>query len=248
MKSVRTSIQLIKKASSEGWMVPLATYHKLKSHYVNSCIYKYRSRINEIACILAISNKTLRTYIKVLKNNGLVYDHQGNLILKSIRKLPQKHSKCIIYLNEDHSIKEICDLLYGKIMEQEGKKQAYMESIRRFERGDVPKSKHSESPFSPSMSLRTVAKYLNVSKERAGRIIKNLNNLGVIKTERKKPVLISSDGSIIKNYTEDFPGYRFAVGSKLYLEYGDRHSFLQFPIYLKSITVRQYKRHIINGL
>jgi Mn-dependent DtxR family transcriptional regulator len=248
MKAMRTSMQLIRKASTKGWMRQLALYHKLKLHFTNSCIYNYRSRMEELASLVGVSPKTLYTYLKELKEEGLTVERDNNLILKSIRKINNYRNKVSVLLEENLSLTDITDLLYAKVLEEEGKKQAFMESIRRFERGDQHISKHGESPFSPSMSVRTIAKHLNVSLTKAARLRDNLNRLGVLKTDKNKPMLLTMDGGRLQHYLEDKPGYRFNIGSRLYEQYGDRHWFLQYPVYLIQITPRLYKRYIISSL
>lgn len=126
-----------------------------------------------------------------------------------------------------------------------------MASIRKFERhkrGDQLISEHGESPFYPSMSIRTIAKYLSVSKHTAAKIRDNLNRLEILRTMHSKAILLSKDAGMSKRYDDDQPIYRYTIGTRLYERYGDCHEFLQFPIYIKNITLRQYKKHILSSL
>jgi hypothetical protein len=98
------------------------------------------------------------------------------------------------------------------------------------------------------MSYRTIAKLLKISESKAFRVIENLNRLEVVKTTKQNPKMIIRNMSEIQYYIEDLPGYRFAIGNRLFELYGCRHDFLQFPIQLKTISILQYKRHISSGL
>jgi len=68
------------------------------------------------------------------------------------------------------------------------------------------------------------------SKSDALRILKRLNELGVIRTHKQSPKLISKHGSGIEFYAEDMLGYRFSIGSRLYEQFGNTHEFLKYPI------------------
>jgi len=52
----------------------------------------------------------------------------------------------------------------------------------------------------------------------------------------------------LKFYIEDYPGYRFEIGNKLFELFGCKHDFIQFPVYLKNINIRQYKKQISRNL
>ena len=238
----KTSIQLIEKAVQEKWIRQLAFYHLLKFKFNNSCIYDYRSRMKEIAATLNISKKTLYNYLNFLRSKDLVCDHTTNLVIKSVKKFIGKQ-KAIIIVDNDHSLFDITCLMYCKLIERSAKQQAFAESVRRFGRGDRDISNNSESPFRPSLSYRTIAKLLNVSEFKVFKVIKNLNRMEVIKSETQKPKLLSKDFTGLQ-YVDDMPGYRYNVGTKLFEIFGIRIEFLQFPVYLKKISLKQYLNNV----
>lgn len=247
MTSQRTSIKLIERAISENWIRQLAFYHLLKFRFNNSCIYNYRSRMNEIARSLNISTKTLYNYLNFLRSKKLVCDHANNLKLKSIRDFRTNRKKSVLLINKDNNLFDVTCLLYSKLIERKARQQAFAESVRRFGRGDRFKSGLSENPFRPSLSYRNIAKLLNISESKAFRVIDNLNRLQVVRTTKQKPRLLSNNFSEL-SCIEDMPGYRFNIGNRLFEVFGIRFEFLHYPIYIKKITIRQYKKFINRDL
>lgn len=248
MNTCKTSLKLIEKAVSESWIRQLAFYHLLKFQFNNGCIYSYKSRMDEIASVLNISTKTLYNYLNFLRSKELICDHAKNLKLKSIRNFKTNRKKSVFLINKNNNLFDVTCLLYSKLIERKAKQQAFAESVRRFGRGDRFKSGLCENPFRPSMSYRTIAKLLNISESKAFRVIENLNSMEVIKTTKQKPKMIKENVTGLKFYIEDLPGYRFEIGNKLFELFGCKHDFVQFPVYLKNITIRQYKKQIIRHL
>lgn len=242
MTSRKTSIKLISNASADGWIRQLAFYHMLKFRFANSCIYNYRSRMTEIAGMFGISNRTLYNYLNFFKSKDMVCDHANNLKIKSIREFSTR-KKSILLLNENYNLFDVTCMLYGKLIEHRAKQQAFAESARRFGRGDRFVSVPGESPFRPSLSFRTIAKICNCSEYKAFQVIRNLDRLKVLKAEKQSPQMLSNNFTELGSI-EDFPGYRFNIGSKLFEIFGTRLNFLQFPIYLKSISMKQYLKYI----
>lgn len=242
----RTSIKLIARANKEGWIKHLAFYHMLKFHFSNGCIYSYKSRMDELAGKFNVSTKTLYNYIDILRQKEMVYEHSGNLVILSIRPF-RARKKSTIKIDIWYDLFDITCLLYGKLIEKKARQQAFAESVRRFGRGDRFNSVPCVNPFLPSMSFRTIAKLLDISESKAFIIITNLNKLGVIKSHKQKPQLISSNYTNLKSI-EDMPGYRYNIGKRLFEQFGNRIEFLQFRISLPKITIRQFKKYNISDL
>jgi hypothetical protein len=243
MTACRTSIKLIEKAVSEKWSKQFAFYHLLKFRYNNSCIYNYRSRMDEIANEFNISTKTLYNYLNFLKSKELVCDHATNLKLKSIREFSTNRKKALLLINEAHDLFDVTCLLFAKLIERKAHLQAFAESARRYGRGDRFKRVLCESPFRPSLSYRTIAKLLNVSEFKAFEVMKNLNRLQIIESENQKPQKVSGNFTDLKSIA-DYPGYRYNIGSKLFEVFGARVHFLQFPVHLKKISSKQYLKFV----
>ncbi len=250
----RSSLKLIERATREGWIKQLAFYHMLKCRFINSCIYSYRTRMNELAKEFQISTRTFYNYLKVLRSKDMIIDHSDNLKIKSIREFRTNRKKVILHIDDRHSIFDITCLLYCKLIEDKVRKQAFTESINRYERrkngrGDRFDSVPCEIPFRPSLSYRTIAKLLKVSEYKAFVVVQNLIRLKVIKAEKQTPKLITKNFHVLESI-EDYPGYRFNIGSNLFEQYGNRIEILQYPVYLQDITHKQYlmfqqhKRHI----
>jgi hypothetical protein len=196
--------------------------------------------MDEIARDLNISTKTLYNYLNFLKSKELICDRANNLKLKSIREFKINRKKTVLFINESYSLFDITCLLYAKLIERKAKCQAFAESVRRFERGDGFKVRPCEIPFRPSLSVRTIAKLLNISEYKSFLVEKNLNRLGVIKSEKQKAQFLSSNFTELKSI-EDMPGRRFVINGSLYEIFGARINFLQFPVYLKRISLKQFK-------
>lgn len=242
----KVSIKLTEMAIKEKWIRHLAFYHLLKKEFSNGCLYDYRKRMNEIAGRLNVSPKTLYNHLNCLRAKGLVSDHSTNLIICSIRPFLTRR-KTIIEVSGTNTLFDIECLLYGKILEKKARGMAFKESLRRFGTGDGFKRKLGENPFRPSLSFRSIAKILNVSEYKAVKVMKNLARLGVIEFEKQPPKLISK-GYFPLGCVEDMPGYRYTIGSRVYEQWGNLISFLQFPIFLKKLTIQQYKKFTANVL
>lgn len=233
-------------AINEKWIKHLAFFHLLKKEFSNGCIYDYRKRMNEIAGRLNVSQKTLYNHLNFLRAKGLVFDHSTNLIICSIRPFLTRR-KTIIEVSGTNTLFDIECLLYGKIIEKKARGMAFKESLRRFGTGEKLKRRLPETPFRPSLSFRSIAKILNVSEYKAVKVMKNLARLGVIEFEKQPPKLISK-GYFPLECVEDLPGYRYTIGNRIYEQWGNLISFLQFPIFLKKLTIQQYKKFNANVL
>jgi hypothetical protein len=241
----RTNIRLIERATSEKWIRRLAFYHLVKYHYNNSCIYDYKSRMSEVAEMLGISTRTLYNYFNFLKSKELVREHDDNLVMKSVRDFEGRRKSQII-INEGYTISDISCLLYAKLIERKAHQQAFAESVRKFEkrggkagRSDEFNRMLCEDEFRPSFSYRSIAKIINSSEKKAFEVVKNLNRLGVIKSENQNPRKLSDNFTDLKSIA-DYPGYRYNIGTDLFEIFGAKIQFLQFPIFLKSISIKQY--------
>jgi hypothetical protein len=242
MVSRKTSLKLIETAIKESWIRQLAFYHLLKFKFNNSCFYNYKSRMKVIADQLNISEKTLYNYLNFLRSKDLVYDHSGNLILKSIRPFLGR-SKTVIYLDDSFSLWDVSCCLYAKIMEQRASQIAFKESVRKFGRADRDKRELSGKPYHISLSYRNIAKLLNVSEFKAFKIVQNLNRLNVLRSLKQPPELIARGFTAIYSVS-DYPGYLFNIEDRLFRQFGNKIDFVQFPIYQKRITLKQYLKNI----
>jgi hypothetical protein len=245
MKARKTSFKLIKAAISEKWIRPLALFHALKFRYVNSCVYSYKGRFRTISGELGVSIKTLYSYVKILRSNRLIYDHKNNLMLKSFRLIRHEYGglwkKCTIIIPDIYDLFDVECLLYAKILEDRARKQAFRESVRQYRRRDWRIRGLSENSFYASLSYRTIANILNLSKNKTIKVIKNLNRMEVIRSQKQKPELIMRNASQLNiNLLDDFPGRRFMLDGNIFEQYGLKHEFIQFPITLKRITLNQY--------
>jgi hypothetical protein len=238
----RTSIKLIEQAAAGKWMRQLAFYHFLKLRFNNSCVYDYKSRMKEVATTAGVCEKTLYGYIKLLRSKDLIYEHHGNLCLKSIRTFTRR-KKLTLVIPDSYDLNDISSMLYGKLIEKKASQMAFSESLRRSLRGDKLNDRLRESPFRPSLSFRNIAKLCNLSLQTTKLVIQNLERLGIMKFEKQKPEFISNDFTEL-DAVKDYPGYRFNIGKRLFEIFGQRIELLQFPVFLKRIDYRRLKKNL----
>ncbi len=160
MKARRTSPGLIENAISDKWIRQLAFFHLMKLRFTNSCIYNFRSRMDEISGLFGISTKTFYNHLNILRSKDLIFDHSTNLMLAKIKC----RRKSLIEIDENYSLWDVTCLLYAKLIERKARQQAFKVSLRRFGRGEKLNSELCENPFHPSLSYRTIAKLLSISE------------------------------------------------------------------------------------
>jgi predicted DNA-binding transcriptional regulator len=197
--------------------------------------------MNEISMEIGISESSLYRYLNFLKSKDLVCDHATNLKLKSIRDFGSHRKKVSLLIEADHSLFDITCLLYCKLIEKKVRQMALVESVRRSGRGDKFKVISCEIPFRPFLSIRTIAKLLNISEYKAFIVEKNLVRLGVIRREKQKPEYLSECFTDLKSI-EDMPGYRFTVEGKLFEIFAARIDLLQFPVFLRRFSYKALKQ------
>jgi len=241
----KTSLRLIQRSIDEKWLRPLVFFHCLKFKYNNSCIYAYKGRFEAISKELGLSMKSMYSYVKTLRSKGLIYDHKNNLMLKSFQairlELGGLWKKCTLSVPSSYDLFDIECMLYAKVLEDNVKKQAFREAVRQYGRRDRRIKGLSATSFHASLSYRTVAKILNLSNNKAIKVIRNLNRLNIIQSQKQKPELIMKHANWLNiDFINDFPGYRFISAGSLFEQYGMKHEFIQFPIVLKKIALRQY--------
>ena len=245
MKRIRTSRELIERATNGGWLRELVFYYQVKDKYTNSCLYNYRSHVEDICKILGISRRSFYYYINTLKRAGLIREHHSNLVFNSIGDYCNGGRSYHIEIPDGSAHRDIKYLLYSKILEHKAGCQAYCEEFRRYhEEDDHRKCTNGENPFQATMSYRTIARHLNVSVKSAYVIIKRLNEIGVLKTVVQRPYVIDKSGIPAKYFPEDGTelGYRFQVDGWLYEQMGSLHSFIHNPISLPKQSIRRYKK------
>ena len=237
----RTDIELIEQAAAGGWMRQLAFFHLLKFKFNNSCIFNYKKRMQEIAGMFNISTKTLYNYLNFLKAKGLAWNHCNNLVLASLKTGLKKTT---LVINEENlNISDISVLLYGKLVERQARKISFMESLRRWKRGERITGITTGTPFRPSISYRNIAKVINASEFKAYEIVKKLNELKVIKTEKQNPVKLGNGNKGSIKFLKDLPGYHFNFKETIYQLFGSKHNFLIQPVYLRRISLKTFKKY-----
>jgi hypothetical protein len=133
--------------------------------------------------------------------------------------------------------------MYAKVLENHSRSIAYKEALRRFKAGnhELHNVGTTENGFQPSLSIRNIAKLLNVSEKKAMDIIRNCNRLKIIRTIKQSPQCIGSDSQGFNpDYFNDYPGHWFRYKGKIYRQFGSKHLFLEYPISIPRISSKHY--------
>ncbi len=238
---MNSSIRLISNAIDEKFIKPLVLYHAVKLQFVNSCLFDVKLRMLEFSEKFNVSKQTLYTYFKILENKGLIYQHTNNLVLKSIHTIKKElkdHKQCKVTISDNDSLFDVQCRLYAKIIERHGKKIATMEAYRRFGIREWRNMGTVETDFQPSLSIRNIAKLLQINERTAKKVINNLERLTVLISKPQKPIL---KGDVINPaLLEDYPGYHFIHENNLYVQFGNKIEFLEYPLKIPKISLKQY--------
>ena len=123
------------------------------------------------------------------------------------------------------------------------KKMAFTRALKEYGRRDLHKMRADETAAAPfSLSIRNVAKLLNISNNAVPKVIKTLEGLKILKTYPQKPVKIS-DGKLDVDLVEDYPGYKFVTDKGTFLQFGRKMKLLQYPIKIPRISFKIYKKY-----
>lgn len=265
----RVCIDLIKGAIKAKVTREVAFFYQLKRQFANGRIYDFRHRKESISRLLGVSVKTLNKYLDILEQLRLVSEECGSLVLASnmwIRRRFKERRTYKISCNPDDSLEDIQARLYAKVIEHHARKICFKESLRRFEKrrylkydksskatggGDQLKTVLRENPrFEPSMSVRTVAKLLNLNERTVLKVIARLNKLGIVQTKTQQPFLAGQSSSKVVKYMDESHGHWFVCKGKLYQQFGMKWNFLECPIIQKPLTSRAYVKinRIINRI
>ncbi len=200
---------------------------------------------------------------------GLTEGHRTHLVLTSTRKVKKdnrEHRKYQITITENETIETIAARLNAKLLEEHARQMNFHRRVARFTRkGNKRQAKSSDMTITDrteslpelpafSLSLRNIAKLLNVSHIKAKEIILMLNNLKVIATTKTKPKGIikvpgvkgkqrpraAKKGRGYVDLTEGLPGHLFCFNGIIYQVFGNRHRFLEHSPCNDDLTYKQY--------
>jgi len=241
-------LDLIQAARKQRRMKALAVYYLLKIKNNNSCLYNYRSRMNEIAETVGICEKTLYNYFNHLRRMGLIYDHANNLMLYSTKKIREERKEYIRYkilIKDGENIETIEARLYAKLLEKHCEKINHNKSMALFVNRDRDNMNFGENENRTSISMRNLQQLFNASQYKTYSLIELMNELGIIKTTGRTPQIMGYGAPPVK-YSREFPGYFYKVqnednnSSILYRLFGNRHELLEYPVAIKNFSLQQY--------
>lgn len=240
--SIRVNPKLIKKELDEGFTKELAFYYLLKFYFLHSRISyadKPKERISSLSCL---SIKTINKYFDALCFHNLLKVHPWGWELITYKS--QGRFKIIV--GDEPTMSEIKNLLLSKVLEREGNKQALYNSLKLFltdgDRGKKSLGKMKpEAIYKPRFSVRYIAKLLNISETATIKLVKELNLMGVIKTESSNPEFIFNCNTNVLKHLDGLHGYRYHQSGAMYEIQPSAHEFLQHPVKSKEMTLKRYK-------
>lgn len=197
----------------------ISIFYCLKSLYVGGVIKNYRKRYSLLCEQLNISEKTLRTYIKILKDEKLVCHSNDHLFLVSSKKLKIKYGVS----KYNHKIKVDDYLDYKKIqsvfvaisIKENYSQQEYVLKKRLTKNYIQEKSNFYKGEIYPRMinSYKERVKnhfniFLNEEKKRFQKnVIDSVNNNKKIKLYNPDITLSRKGISGLKNCKSSYTGY-----------------------------------------
>jgi hypothetical protein len=235
-KKYRVSEKLIQKAATEKWMRPLALFQLIKATFGNSVIYGYQKRMQELSGRFGVSCKTLYKYFDILQTKELInFPHNLHLVSVNGKK------NCKIKIEDTDNIWMVTCRLYAKLIESHCRRIAFRLAIQKYGERDPRKVVAGESAPLFSLSVRNVAKLLNISEKTAQKVLKTLKDLNVLRIHPPKREKLT-DGEIPVKMFEDLPGYRFISGNGMYLQFGQRIEPVEYPVKIPKITPKIYSK------
>jgi len=183
-------IALIKDATSEKMLKPLALFYLIKAKFNHSIIYNYTP--NKLSKLTGLHPKTITRYVNKLINCGLCVLRDGNLLF-----VKTKGIKKYVETRPYTSYKGILRRIYFIYLMNNKSQQKYQLARRYGIKIEAlsPKARRKalkgiklekiglESSIKPIMSITGASKLFNVSKNTAFNILKDLKDNNFIKTK-----------------------------------------------------------------
>lgn len=188
----------------------MAIYHYYKAYFLNSTIYDFS--YNKVAKDLNISWRSAKKYIDILLNAGWARRHGKNLTFVKIRLIGIKYRvKPTLYqtirIKRGFKLQDIEDILYTLSINNNGKRQIYVQSIKHdrklIEQGkSLPLSRTKkimkltekgeylgECYDNVIFSMRNLADKWNVSPSKASIIVRRLKSKQLITIKPKIDII-----------------------------------------------------------
>lgn len=226
----RVNTLLVKTFIDSRNINALAFYYMVKLTFKNSVIYKNnKGKVSSrmIGDMFNISHNVANNYIKVLKEEGLLVEHKGNLLFVSLKHNDlyshQKRKNTVpMEFDDDDTIKSIADKLKAAIVVKNLLNQKFMidlkfdllnnkqVNLKHYKKylmnANGEKRKVNEDL---QLSNAAVAKMLNCSKQSATVQKKKWKDLGLMQCVKVYKVL----GNVGRN----FNGSTFGLGGKTFV-------------------------------
>ena len=243
--NIRINPKLIATAVSEGYLTQLAFYYFLRYHYKYSNISNKRGNPKRrISQLSGLSQPTIDKYFRILIQRDLlkrtVHGYQ-------LAATAPRHKRFKIAVSLAPTVSEIKQLLSCQVIRDCGQQQLLVHQLKNFclptEEQDKQLSGTStpNASWSPYFSVRWLSSKLNISCNTVRKLVRNLNERCVIRTESSYSELIMENVTPdVVNHLYGYHGHRYYKNGCLFEVQPARHTFLLQPIKPKPMTVKRY--------
>lgn len=190
--STSFNIKLIESACKERYLKPLALSYLIKAKYHHSIIYNYTP--NKLAKLSGLHHQTVKNYIRVLEQKGLVIQRDGNLLFVKASKVIKGTFKSLP-TRPYTSFEGILDRLQYIVLKNNKAKQTFkianrygknLDSLSPRVRRKAIRQARIEQPglesiTRPVLTVRNASKMFNVSQRTSANIINNLKRKNYLK-------------------------------------------------------------------
>ena len=248
----KLNLEYIEELSLEQKKV-IAFVLKIKQQFANSRIYDYSPKT--LSKKIGVSEYNIKKYVGCLIKNNQAYFAGNDVVIKSLDSIIEKNryrSKSVLIF-KDYSIKDIVSVIDLILIKREVNKQKFVRSLKcderitsgaftaphqhymtnkkydrvRDYRKNNPQLLRGAYEKDEFIGVRKLASILNVSQATASKVLKHLEHLKLIKTERK--VMVCS-GVFMNTFVTSEQlndaiggvGYYYREGNNLMLDKGTK--------------------------
>ena len=237
--------KIIQSAISKGFINEISFYYQLKLNFKHSHISNRDKPKQRISNLTGLSINTISKYLHKLHYLGYIQPDRNGWQINTFKCNAPDKKRNQITVSEHPTLNEIKDLLYLKILERKGNSQSKFDSLGTYIKGKqgtaLPINRKSEpTSYKPYLSVRYVARILNISLVSAFNLIHRLIDKGIIKQQFDGSGFVCRGGD--PSLLEDLHDYKYLQNSCMYRIEPARYEFITNSIIQKVMTLREYKR------
>jgi Mn-dependent DtxR family transcriptional regulator len=229
VKRFWVNTDLVNNFLVEDEMGALAIYYKIKTHFSNSTIFKPTN--SKLEKLFGVSRPTLKKYLHILENKGLLVCLYGNLTAVSYKKSeikPTRRNSVSLWINEKDTVSTIVSKMKYSIFKKAASKQLFMIGLKSLL--DQEKAKINLTHYKKyvrgrygekgmivnqqlCMSTEKIATLLNCSPQSVSRIKKQWEELNLVKFTRSFKVIGFVPKGKFRAVKDSLPKGAFVAGN-----------------------------------